>query len=76
MSNMEIERRLLRLETELSQLKDRPAEEPTKKAGRCWEEIAGSFANDSIHVEAMRLGRAYRKRQCSPARQTRQTDRQ
>ena len=73
MSKAEIERRLLRLENEMSELKSRLAKE-SRTSGRWWEEIAGSFANDPAHAEAMRLGREYRKRQRPPARRSKRSN--
>jgi hypothetical protein len=61
MTKSEIERRLVELETEVARLKEisgRPAE----RFSRWWGEIAGSFAHDPAHREAMRLGRQYRRR--------------
>jgi hypothetical protein len=55
-----LEKRLLAVETDLAQLK--------KKSGgkevddRPWfEKIYGTFANDPLYDEAMRLGREYRE---------------
>jgi hypothetical protein len=59
MTITEIENRLATVETELALLKNKVEQkEETKKPW--WEEIAGTFADDPIYDEAMRLGREYR----------------
>ena len=60
MSKTEIERRLGELETEIARLKATIGRS-TNAPSRWWEEIAGSFAGDKAHDEAMRLGREYRE---------------
>jgi hypothetical protein len=59
MTNTEIKKRLEVLEAEVALLKSE-----TKKKGtdnKPWyEKIAGTFADDPIYDEAMRLGREYR----------------
>jgi hypothetical protein len=57
-SDIEIEARLIALETEVAHLK---AQQQTSAATPWWEEILGSFANDPAYDEAMQLGRQYRE---------------
>jgi hypothetical protein len=61
MTLKEIERRLVALETEVAMLMKAGAA-PADDSGRWWEQIAGSFARDRAHKEAIRLGRRYRRR--------------
>jgi hypothetical protein len=60
MAKDNIEARLAALEAEVEQLKQRlaQAKEPDVP---WWQKIAGSFANDPLYEEAMRLGREYRE---------------
>jgi hypothetical protein len=59
MTNTELEKRLSAVETELALLKNKVEQkEETKEPW--WEQIAGTFADDPIYDEAMRLGREYR----------------
>ncbi len=59
MTNTEIEKRLSVLENEFALLKSKiKTAGESKKAW--WAEIAGTFADDPAHEEAMRLGREYR----------------
>jgi hypothetical protein len=57
MSAEKLEKRVEVLEAELARVKAQIGIE--KKPW--WEEIAGTFANDPIYLEAMRLGRKYRE---------------
>lgn len=59
MSNAEMETRISALEKELNILKSK-FEKIEKKELPWWKQIAGTFANDPIYDEAMRLGREYR----------------
>ena len=55
-----LEDRVTALEKEMTRLKARL--EPTKETSSDWiDKIYGSFANDPIYEEAMRLGREYRE---------------
>ena len=55
-----LEDRVTALEKELARLKVRL--EPTKNTSPDWiDKISGSFANDPIYEEALRLGREYRE---------------
>ena len=65
MTNTEIELRVSHLEKELASLKTRV--EQNVAPVPWWEKIAGTFAHDDAHEEAMRLGRAYRLAQRPPA---------
>ena len=56
-----VDRRLRALEAEVARLKSATA---TPKTNIAWvERIAGSFIDDPDYKDAMRLGRAYRRRQ-------------
>ena len=55
-----IEQRVAALEVEVARLKQQ-IEALTKPSGPWWQEICGSFENDPIYEEAMRLGREYRE---------------
>ncbi len=59
MTNTEVEERLAVLEKEVAVLKQKIEKEEKAKLP-WWEQIAGTFANDPIYDEAMRLGREYR----------------
>lgn len=59
MSNTELENRISALEKEVALLKSK-IEQNEKPKKPWWEEIVGTFANDPIYDEAMRLGREYR----------------
>ena len=62
MSNAEIEKRLADLEAEVALLKSKIANQNGNE--KPWyEKIAGTFADDPIYDEAMRLGREYRESQ-------------
>jgi hypothetical protein len=54
-----LEKRVTMLEQEVSRL--RFLLERQKKSKPWWEQIAGTFANDPLYDEAMRLGREYRE---------------
>lgn len=65
MSNAELENRIAVLEKEVALLKgkvDSKGKVDNKSEAKkpWWEEIAGTFADDPIYDEAMRLGREYR----------------
>jgi len=59
MSTADLEKRLVALEAEVAALKKK-ASHTAELERPWWEEIAGTFANDPIYDEAMRLGRQYR----------------
>jgi hypothetical protein len=60
MAAISIERRVAALEAEVAWLKARI--EATEKPADPWlEKVWGSFANDPVYEEAMRLGREYRE---------------
>jgi hypothetical protein len=54
-------RRLAKLEAEVAKLNARL--DAIEKAPKWWERIAGTFRNDPVYEEAMRLGRQYRESQ-------------
>ena len=56
MTNIELEKRITFLETEVALLKNSRPKTTTKP---WWDEIAGTFADDPAYDEAMRLGREY-----------------
>ena len=60
MSPTQLEKRVAAVEQELARLKSRlnAAEEQP-----WWQRIAGTFANDSAHEEARKLGQEYRRSQ-------------
>lgn len=60
MAAEKLEERVRALEAEMEQLKAR-LEEEDKKKEPWWKAISGTFANDPIYEEAMRLGRKYRE---------------
>ncbi len=62
MSQSEIEIELKRLKKEVSLLKSKVSkiEKTNGSKEPWWQQIAGTFANDPIYDEAMRLGREYR----------------
>ncbi len=61
MTNGEIENRLAVLEAEVALLKGKVEKNSDNKPW--YEKIAGTFADDPIYDEAMRLGREYRESQ-------------
>jgi hypothetical protein len=54
-----LEERVAAVEAEIGRLKSHSEELPTEQPS--WEEIRGTFKDDAIYEEAMRLGREYRK---------------
>lgn len=63
MTNNEIEKRIAVLEAEVASLKSKVEKKDDKNEIRWYEKIAGTFADDPIYDEAMRLGRKYRESQ-------------
>jgi hypothetical protein len=59
MSNPDFEARLALLETEVAHLKQQVATHDTQTPW--WTEIVGTFADDPMYQEAVRLGREYRQ---------------
>lgn len=62
MSNTEIEKRLAALEAEFALFKSRVMNK-NQNEKPWYEKIAGTFADDPIYDEAMKLGREYRESQ-------------
>ena len=62
MTNTELENRIALLEAEVAKLKSK-VEEKVEIKEPWWEKIAGTFSDDKIYDEAMRLGREYRESQ-------------
>ncbi|HLK58086.1 MAG TPA: hypothetical protein VKU00_16070 [Chthonomonadaceae bacterium] len=61
-----LEERLTILETRLDTLQrlfEEQIAHPPKKEKRGWQAIVGTFADDPLYEEAMRLGRAWREAQ-------------
>lgn len=52
----DLERRIAALEAEVARMKER-----TPDSAPWWQRVAGTFANDPLFEEAMRLGREYRR---------------
>ena len=59
MGNAGIEKRVAVLEKELASLKSKIEESEAPKSW--WERIAGTFQEDPVYEQAMRLGREYRQ---------------
>jgi hypothetical protein len=64
-----LEKRVAQLEAQLATLKTRL--DAIDKPKPWWERIAGTFRDDPIYEEAMRLGRQYRESQRPKARKRR-----
>ena len=60
MTNNEIEKILKMLEAEVDFLKSKVEKNGDKSGMPWWKQIIGTFADDPMHEEAMRLGREYR----------------
>lgn len=60
MAARELELRVAALEAEMAQVKQK-IEAVTEPAKPWWRQIYGTFANDPLYEEAMRLGREYRE---------------
>ena len=60
MASARLEDRVAALEAEVARLKTSVETIPTVP---WWEKIAGTFADDPLYDEAMRLGREYRQSQ-------------
>lgn len=62
MTTTELENRIVSLEKELGLLKSK-FEKIEKEKEPWWKKRTGSFANDPIYEEVVRLGREYRESQ-------------
>ena len=60
MNNAILLQRLEALEAEVARLKNR-LDQKDDQAIPWWKKIAGTFENDPLYEEAMRLGRKYRE---------------
>jgi hypothetical protein len=60
MAELSLEERVAALEAEVARLKQE-RESAAQTQTPWWEEIRGTFRNDPIYIEAMRLGREYRE---------------
>ena len=60
MAVQEVEVRVTALEAEVTELRQK-LEAVASPPGPWWQEIYGTFANDPLYEEAMRLGREYRE---------------
>ncbi|OAI47759.1 hypothetical protein AYO44_08950 [Planctomycetaceae bacterium SCGC AG-212-F19] len=60
MSAMPLEQRVAALEAEVASLKAK-LEGKAGASAPWWHQIAGTFANDPLYEEAMRLGREWRQ---------------
>lgn len=66
MATATVEERLATLESHLDTLQrqfEAQTVQPQKKEKRGWQAIVGTFPNDPLYEEAMRLGRAWRESQ-------------
>lgn len=64
MANNTLEERLGTLETRMDMLQNLMKEkltEPPSNAKRGWKAVVGSFAEDPLYEDAMRLGRKWRR---------------
>ena len=59
MASARLEQRVAALETEVARLKQKLEEQETIRPW--WEQIAGTFENDPLYEQAMRLGQHYRQ---------------
>lgn len=66
MSATPIEERIAALESEVARIKTRLPEPGTESTIPWWEEIRGTFKDDPLYLEAMRLGREWREAQPIP----------
>lgn len=71
MASSDTEERLNHLEDEVARLKARLARDERP----WWRKISGTFKDDPFHAEAMKLGRAERRRRTSRARSGRKNGR-
>lgn len=60
MPPLSIEERVAALEAEVIQIRHK-VESPTVPVTPWWEKVAGTFAQDSVYNEAMKLGHQYRR---------------
>jgi hypothetical protein len=58
MATVSLEARVAALEVEVTRLKQ---ELQDQKDQHSWKQVIGTFANDPIYEEAMKLGRQYRE---------------
>ena len=63
MSIAQLEQRLQAIEAELSYLRAQLASSNGSPGKDDWRQIIGTFANDPLHAEAVRLGRKWRESQ-------------
>lgn len=63
MTNAELEKRIAVLEAEVALLKSKAEKKNETTEIPWWKQRIGSFADDPIYDEAMRLGREYRESQ-------------
>jgi hypothetical protein len=62
-----LEERLTTVEHELAKVKRQLASRKPEPSGPWWEQQVGTFADDPLYDEAMRLGRAWRETQFDEA---------
>lgn len=60
-ATLQLEKRIEILEEEMARLKRMLTDMPPSAAKPWWERIAGTFADDPIYTEAMRLGCEHRE---------------
>lgn len=61
MATASLEERVAELETKMEQLQQKHAAGPPQDTRPWWEQISGTFKDDPVYDEAMRLGREYRE---------------
>ena len=61
METLPLEQRVAVLEEEMGRLKQDWATARQTTSGPWWERIAGTFAEDPLYAEALRLGREHRE---------------
>ena len=63
MTSLQLEKRIVAVEAELTRLKEKVEGAPTHP--RWWDGIADTFTDDPVYAAAMKLGRKYRQSQQS-----------
>ncbi len=61
MAQADLNARVTALEAEISKLKERVEKSDQSDKTPWWERISGTFRDDPVYEEAMKLGREYRE---------------